>query len=387
MSSFAVEVTKILSVDHHPDADRLSIIQIKGFLCISGKLEDGSHRYQAGDLVAYIPEAAVLPEDVLRFMDFWDHEKNVGFLAGKKGDRVKAKRLRGIFSQGVLYPISKYDMGCGEVSDVIESPNGEHILTVLEGDNVAEFLGITKYEPPVPTNFAGDVCNISGNTHKYDFESVQNYPDTFDSSDEVVATEKLHGTHVQIGYVPGLNNDELFFDGNLYVGSKGMAAQGLVFKDNEANALKNVYVRMLKPLVENGFGELIKAISDEYGQPVRVFGEIFGEGIQDLTYGFKKPTLYIFDIQIGYEFVSYEVFEALAAKLGIPVAPVLYRGQYDLAALEAVRDGKDTLSGIHVREGIVIKTVTEGRSLLRGRKIGKWVSPDYILRKNATEFN
>ncbi len=386
MSTYAVEVTKVLSVDHHPDADRLSIVHVKGFVCISGKLDDGSHRYAVGDLVAYIPEASVFPEWLLKEMDFWNDEKGIGFLAGKQGDRLKAKRLRGIFSQGVLYPIRR-EVSAGITLEWLDLPNKGFSVGVVEGVDVSEHLGLTKYEPPIPAGFAGDVCNIAGKTHGYDFESVQNYPDTFDADDDVVATEKLHGTHVQIGYIPELNNSELFYDGNLYVGSKGMAAKGLVFKDNETNAAKNIYVRMLKPLVEDGFGLLIKAISEAHdNKPVRVFGEIFGTGIQDLTYGFKKPVLYIFDIQIGYDFVSYDKFEELAASLGLPIAPVLYRGKYDTAELVKVRDGKDSLSGTNVREGIVIKTAKEARGNY-GRKIGKWVSPDYILRNNATEYN
>lgn len=54
MSEFKVPVVRVISVEHHPDADRLSIVKVLGFTCISAKLEDGSHRYKEGDLVAYI---------------------------------------------------------------------------------------------------------------------------------------------------------------------------------------------------------------------------------------------------------------------------------------------------------------------------------------------
>ena len=63
MSDFEVLVYRIEEpVENHPDADRLSLIKIQGYTCISAKLEDGSHRYKQGELVAYIPEGAVLPE-------------------------------------------------------------------------------------------------------------------------------------------------------------------------------------------------------------------------------------------------------------------------------------------------------------------------------------
>lgn len=260
-------------------------------------------------------------------------------------------------------------------------------LDVTEGMDVAEFLSIIKYEPPVPIGMSGEVVSIYGNTANYDFESIQTVPDLFTPGEIVVATEKLHGTNCQIGYVPGLNNDELFFDGNLYVGSKGMSAKGLVMKNNEANDF-NVYVRTLRGLLDDGFGTRIKALSDARGGAiVRVFGEVYGKGVQDLAYGTSAPQFAVFDIQINGEYVPYEERVALSVVLGVPVVPVLYEGPYDLAALEPFRDGKDTISGTNVREGIVIVARDGGRHPNHGRKIGKWISPAYLLRKNATEFN
>lgn len=39
----------------------------------------------------------------------------------------------------------------------------------------------------------------------------------------------------------------------------------------------------------------------------------------------------------------------------------------------------------HIREGVVIRG--EGNHPKYGRKIAKAISPNYFLRKNATEFN
>lgn len=109
MSSFSCPVVRVAEVLNHPNADRLSIVRLEGlgYTCISGKLEDGSPRYKAGDMVVYIPSASVLPEWLLRKMDFWNAETNKGTLAGSNGDRVKPLKLRGIFSEGVLYPVKK----------------------------------------------------------------------------------------------------------------------------------------------------------------------------------------------------------------------------------------------------------------------------------------
>jgi hypothetical protein len=199
MADFAVRVVEITDpVEHHPDADRLSLMTIGGYTCISNKLEDGSHRYSQGDLVVYVPEGAVVPEYLLK-PGFWNEEKGKGILVGSQGNRVKALKLRGIFSVGILFPTVRvsYDAntmsGIHRVSNLcVVNEDGDNMV-VEAGDDVAEFLGITKYEPPVPLELAGEVCNIHGKTTKYDFESIQTVPDLFTVGEDVVVTEKLHG--------------------------------------------------------------------------------------------------------------------------------------------------------------------------------------------------
>ena len=393
MAEFAVRVVEITEpVENHPDADRLSIIKIGGYLCISAKVEnaDGTlrHRYKVGDLVVYVPEAAVVPEYILR-EGFWNEKDNKGMLAGSKGDRVKAKRLRGIFSQGLLLGIDMEEPSPvgGEQRGWIAGKDGQGML-VREGYDLAEHLGITKYEPPIPVAMAGEVASIFGFTSNYDFESIQSVTDLFTVGEAVVATEKLHGTNCQIGYVPGLGHEELFYGGDIYVGSKGLAAKGLVMKNNEAN-VGNLYVRTLKALLDDGLGDKVKALSASWAgdPPIRIFGEVYGKGVQDLAYGLNAPAFAVFDIKVGDNFVAYDDRIKIAAELGLAVVPTLYEGPYDLEALIVHRDGKDTISGTNVREGIVIVARDGGRNPLHGRKIGKWVSPDYLERKGGTEFN
>ena len=109
MSKFACPVVKIASVENHSGADRLSIIKMEGlgYTCIANKLEDGSPRYRPGDFVVYIPSASVLPEWLLKEMGFWNEETGKGTLAGADGNRVSPRRLRGVFSEGILYPVKE----------------------------------------------------------------------------------------------------------------------------------------------------------------------------------------------------------------------------------------------------------------------------------------
>jgi hypothetical protein len=53
----------------------------------------------------------------------------------------------------------------------------------------------------------------------------------------------------------------------------------------------------------------------------------------------------------------------------------------------ALSTGQTTLSGSHLREGIVIKTTTEQQDPIIGRKILKYLSPEYLMREHGTEFH
>lgn len=202
MSTFSCPVVRVASVENHPNADRLSIVKLEGlgYTCISAKLADGSPRYAVGDLVVYVPSASVLPEWLLRRMDFWNEELGKGTLAGSNGDRVKPMRLRGVFSDGVLVPVKQAVHVVGRQinrPNVVEGPTSpERDATqfiVAVGDDASSFLGITKYEPPIPVHLAGEVTNLFDHTIKYDFERLESVPDMFAPGELVVATEKLHG--------------------------------------------------------------------------------------------------------------------------------------------------------------------------------------------------
>ncbi len=399
MSEFAVRVKRIReSVVNHPNADRLSIVRIDGYEAITQKNDDGSHRYTEGDHVIYIPEAAVLPEWLLRRLDFWNESEGKGTLAGPMGNRVRAMKLRGIFSQGLLHPVNDEPLGAFGGDLAVRIPiivDGEYMggqtYVVSEGQDVAKMFGITKYEPPIPTHMAGEVCNVFGHTMKYDFENWQSVPDMFEQGERVVATEKLHGTNCQIGMVPGLNHPELFADGDMFVGSKGLSAQGLVFKDNETNT-GNLYVKALRSLLDRGFAERMRAIVMMHQAPVHIFGEIFGRGVQDLSYGFDNPVFRVFDIAIGDRFLDHAPFTVIASLLGLETVPVLYEGAFDAGVLKEHRDGKTSFGGVNIREGIVVKAMNGGRHPVHGRKIVKMVSPSYTLRKSqngqeVTDYN
>ena len=366
MASFEVPVLHVDRIEEHPNADALEIALVRGYRCV---VKIGAHR--AGDLVAYIPEDAIVPEELLREMRLWDEAKGRGMLAGQRGNRVKAIRLRGIVSQGLLYPVEGRETG----------------------KDLADELDIVKYEPEIPVHMQGEVCQVRGHTLSYDVESLQKHPDLFEEGEEVVFTEKLHGTFTGFGFDPGLSHPQLLHGGTL-ISSKGLADTGFAFQWNEANA-SNLYVMTFRAaMLEGGAWDAVRAECAGTGEPLFILGETFGKKVQDLHYGQQGRSFRVFDIYVGQprrgRFLDYDDMVAKARKLGLDPVPRLYRGPYSLAAAEAHRDGKTTLRGKHVREGIVISPVHERECAdLPGNRLKlKLVSPKYLLRRGrVTEFN
>lgn len=354
MSNFSVTVQPC-TILPHPDADALELAQVADYLSVVRK-----GAFQTGDLIAYIPEGALVPETVLETLGL------SGKLSGPEKNRVKAMRLRGVLSQGICLPARPE-------------------WTV--GQNVAEELGITKYEPPIPTGFNGEVKNVgTENTVAYDVENIKAFPHIFTEGESVVMTEKLHGTCAQFILFPEGTHPEGF---TFAAASKGLGAQGLVFPICEANQ-SNVYVRIAMSL---DLEAKMRAFFGNVTEPVMILGEIFGAKIQDLNYGSKTPTFRVFDIVTGFRrnqrFYEDSALEVACAELQLPRVPVLYRGPFSKTILMEMTRGKETISGheTHIREGIVVRPTTERTHPEIGRVQLKSVAEDYLLRKGGTEFN
>jgi RNA ligase (TIGR02306 family) len=389
MSVFEVPIVRINKVISHPNADRLSLNYFREYITISAKLEDGSHRYKEGDLVVYVPVGAIVPEWLLK-KGFWDEKNNKGILAGSKGNRVKDLKIRGVLSQGIMFPVESPTQSEYTVAFCLSNEgilmNEDISIGVNEGDNVAEFLGITKYEPTIPASMEGEVVYIGmENVLKFDLENIKKYPELLVNGDVVEITEKLHGTMMGIGYNAKIDNPELWSDetgqNSLFCFSKGLGSKGLVFKNNEKNAQSNVYVKIMNQIHEN-----LTTMCHSVVNEVFMFGEVAGNGIQDLGYGFAKPQFRLFGVAYmidGYPvWVSRDILEEWAEYMGVECVPLLYRGPWN-PKLRQLRDGKSTLAD-HIREGIVIATQYADETFRR--VILKDVSEDYLTRKNGTEL-
>ena len=356
-------VTKI-ELEPHPNADRLDLAVVGGYRCVVGK---GS--FADGDLVAYIPEGNLLPPDVVEEMGLK--------LAGSDGRRIKAIRLRGQLSEGIVYPL-----------------DGNRLKGSVwaEGDDPTDALEVEEYVPYIPPAMQGDVEHRPEMTLNFDVEAWKRYPDVLVEGEPVVYTEKLHGTMCGLTIMP---------DGVMRAWSKGMGSKGLVMQDNEANRSKNLYVRTLervKPGLEamaETLRERMPALAngsafrdDERSGRVVVLGEIVGRGVQDLHYGLASPALYIFDINVGGTWMNFgELADAVADQAEhFSLVPTLDEGPFSAERLARLAGGKSTLAD-HLREGVVARAEPQRRDDEIGRAMLKYVSDDYLSRKGGTEYN
>ena len=378
MSTFEVKVVRIDDVIDHPNADRLSLNKIGGFVAVSNKDEDGNHRYRPGQLVVYVPEGAVVPLDILQQFGYTDSEGK-GILAGSKGNRVKAIKLRDVVSQGLIFPNTN--------------------IGGREGDDLAETLGIVKYEPVIPASMSGEVIHMPSLTLNFDVENLQKYPDAFEHDEYVYATEKLHGTFAAFVFTSATDVSEeesqnlIQVSPNIYATafSKGLGAKGLVFKATPDNISRNIYLRALTNLLSNETArqEIIDNVNYIAPSKLTLIGEIYGKGVQDLTYSLDSPSFAMFGAINDKTYMNAESFFNETPLDSIPCVPLIYQGPFGqlIDNIEDYRDGKSVVDGITLREGIVVTPQIEGRDDRFGRKALKLVSPDYLLRKGqTTEF-
>ena len=359
MSTLAVTAER-LTILPHPNADALELAAVGGYRAVVVK-----GRYKTGDFAIYIPEQAILPDALIEELGL------TGRLAGKAANRVKAIRLRGELSQGIVCrpaALAGHDLS----------------YAYARRTDFADELGITKWVPEVPANMSGEMIAAPRLMPWIEIENIKRYPDIFAPGEPVTATEKLHGTATLISL--DLAEDQLL------VSSKGFGGKRLAIKEDT----KNLYWRAVRV---HGVEAAMRAMAQQLGAVrLGLFGETFGTGVQDLTYGIpsrNEPGLAVFDAIVETHgsqarWLDQDELRALCAATDLTMVPSLYAGPYDYQRLSELAEGTETFSGrgVHLREGLVVRPAKERYSdILGGRAIAKFVSAAYLTRKgDVTEF-
>ena len=326
MSNHAVEVVQLGEFHPHPNADKLAIVQVFGFTVCVNKAD-----WKPGDLAVYIQPDSIVP-----------NTPEYAFLDGHQ--RIRAKKLRGVVSFGLLMP----------------APAG-----AILGQNVAGLLGIAHYDPPLLAT-QGD--NESGPPEffdkKFDIENLRRYPGVIPDGASVQITEKIHGACARYTW----REDRLSGTPRLWAGSrtgwKKESETCLWWRAVKAAPQIEAFCRANPGLV--------------------LYGEVFGQ-VQDLRYGSPSGVRFAaFDVSLGNgSFVNAMAANAMLAEHRVPCVPMLfYSVPYSFDFCVAAAEGDSIMPGAdHIREGCVVKPLIEMYSSSVGRVIFKAVGGGYLLRK------
>lgn len=158
----------ISEIHPHPNADKLELARVLGYTCIIEK-----DRYRAGAAIVLIQPDTVLPD------------KPWAEMFKKRGNRVRAMKLRGQWSFGIV--MSPYDIidsfffadQFGDFKDNI-------------GKEVSELVGVVKYEAPMPQTLDAK-CPLMYGLNKTDEERYQNLVSILPYGEVVDVTLKVDG--------------------------------------------------------------------------------------------------------------------------------------------------------------------------------------------------
>jgi RNA ligase (TIGR02306 family) len=391
MSDWSPQIVRIEKIEKHPYADALDIATVLGDYPVIVKRDE----YKKGDLAGYIPIDSIVPDtEEFHFLcpknieKYEEVEGNeivtktrvlgpkfpVG-LVPEKNRIIKAKKIRGIYSQGMLVstaglikPVLPYDV---EPIAIVEDGTKYNLFTWNPGDSIVEALSLKKWKEEEEDNLPG-LKKTRTNAEKapqgwsiphYDIDSVRKVVNLLLPGEEIVLTEKIHGSNA------GFSHDGI----RLWVKSRNFYK-----KMDEEDMWWDIAIRY----------ELDKKLSQYPG--LVFFGEVYGH-VKKFCYdtiiegGRLLTRVRFFDVwdTKKMRYVDYDERVHICTELGLDMVPELYRGPWlGKEQMYPYAEGLTTLGGKHIREGWVLNTVKERfEPHLNSRMQFKLVGEGYNLQK------
>jgi RNA ligase (TIGR02306 family) len=352
-------IRKIAEIMPIPGADKIELVQVDGWSVVAKKGD-----FQVGDTCVYFEIDSFLPVrpefEFLRNGCYREHpDLGLGF-------RLRTVKMRGQISQGLVLPISILNnFGSLDNESAWVNENGSY--PNVEGQDLTDYIGVKKWESPIPAELAGQVRgNFPSFIPKTDQERVQN----------IHLTRKKKATWVVDGQEFSKEFDDatklypedftfevsLKLDGSSMTVYKkgdyvGVCSRNMDLSETETNA----YWKCAR---DSG---LIKVMKDEWFDiDFAIQGELMGPGIQGNREGLTKHKFYVFniyDIRKGKYFTPELARKAIKQlfsyeyKVDIEYVPVYYMAYNgkDLTPEKCLEMAKGPSINNKVREGIVFK--------------------------------
>lgn len=314
-------------------ADRIEVASVGGWDVVVAK--DVNH--SVGDRVVYCEIDSFLPiEPEFEFLRKSSYKK---MSDGTEGFRLKTIRMRGQQSQGLIIPLQ-------DAQKIVDrrEPIPVPLIHFDNGWDVSEFLGIVKYEKPIPPQLSGVMKgDFPSFLIKTDAERIQNLTDDFsffnDNNWEV--TEKLDGSSVTFY----LNDDEF-----------GVCSRNIDLIEDD----NNTYWKVARELdIESKMRYYFS-----HGQ-IALQGELIGEGIQKNRYKIKGHTVKIFNMFniAGFKDINTHDAHFYCDCMGLDYVPIIDSNKsLDIHSLNDIKnlieeaDGRSELNVNTLREGLVFQS-------------------------------
>ncbi len=333
-------VDTIADVRPIPDADAIECVRVRGWDVVVKKGE-----FSVGDPCVYIEVDAHLDVADPRFAFLASRGVRTN-VQGFTGHVLKTAKLRGQYSQGIVFPLSAFPELAG----------------VTPSSDVTGILGIEKWDPPIPAELAGVAIGpLPGWFRKTDEERIQNVPTLLAIRDiEWVATEKIDGTSMSV-----------WVDGPV----EGVGSRNLSLVENQANTMWAMARQLgLHEKLRETFGA---------GRAV-VQGELYGPGIQGNPLGVDDVALAVFSLWDGGKEVPRAQWPQWAIDLSVPTHTLPFPATIDEALTQA--DAlKSALNPQRNAEGIVWRAAEHTLSLVDQfptRASFKAISNRYLLKND-----
>ena len=321
----------------HPTADKLEIAKLGPNQAVVRK-----GQFKSGDVCIFIPAKSVLPAGRML-----DSVKN--YMKGKELNRVGIVYLRGQISSGLIADTTL-------LPDVSDAPIGSDISTRL---------GITRYIPVIPECLLGKCVPMPYVPYiEHDVMELGIYSTSFIPNEEVVVTEKIHGS--QGNWF--LHKEEGAPNWKQTISSKGnLDDSRCILFDEDNHFWKAAHNTQIFDILAAAFPK---------ATCIQAIGEMFPCQKGGWTYGATKPTLKLFKLIVDEQVLN---LDDLPIQIKAIWVPILYRGPFNLENINAVRFGNEQVSGkeLHIREGGVLMPLFERRASDGVQLLVKLINPNY----------
>lgn len=325
------ELITIYDVYDHPNADALDLVSPDGSNVNFAIVKKGT--FKKGDLAIWMDSVndPMVPVDNPLFSFLSKSAKSDGYA------RIKAMRLRGIISRGLIIPFSY-------------SP--EDLDAANINKSITELLKIRKYVPS-QRNWTGTKFNggkAAGGpvkllpTAKYDVESILKNWKYIPNGTNIVLTEKIHGANASFGWLD--HTDGMKFR---------VRSRTLFKKEPEPGESGGLW---WDTAIEYNLEEKLAPYPGYV-----LYGEVYGK-VQDLRYGLDNSSAFAaFDCWISNEsrYMTWNELEEFCKIIDVPTVPVVSRMVWNTVSgipdeIRNLAEGKTLISGAeNIREGLVLR--------------------------------